>query len=146
MARGRLLAMVTAAEVVLLAGALAIASTSIEPFQAILRNLIAVVAATALGMQNATARELAVPDATTTVLTMTLTGVAADLRHRDGQALLRRLLAVAAMLVGGASGGVLVLRQGAAWALALSLVLVAVVCLGAWVLGTRPGPWQAPAR
>jgi len=108
--------------------------------------LIAVVAATALGMQNAAARELAVPDATTTVLTMTLTGFAADLRQRNGQVLLRRFFAVAAMLVGGLAGAALVLRQGATWALALSLVLVALVCLGAWVLGTRPGPWQTPVR
>jgi uncharacterized membrane protein YoaK (UPF0700 family) len=108
--------------------------------------LIVVVAATALGMQNAAARELAVPDATTTVLTMTLTGFAADLRQRNGWVLMRRFFAVAAMLVGGVAGAALVLRQGASWALALSLVLVALVCLGAWVLGTRPGAWQNPAR
>jgi uncharacterized membrane protein YoaK (UPF0700 family) len=131
---------------VLLAGALAIASASIEPLRSTQQNLIAVVAATALGMQNAAARELAVPDATTTVLTMTLTGFAADLRQRNGQVLLRRFFAVAAMLVGGVAGAALVLRQGATWALALSLVLVALVCLGAWVLGTRPGPWKTPVR
>jgi uncharacterized membrane protein YoaK (UPF0700 family) len=100
----------------------------------------------ALGMQNAAARALAVPDATTTVLTMTLTGFAADLRQRNAPVLLRRLLAVAAMLVGGFAGALLVLQQNAAWALALALVLVTVACTGAWVLGRRPGPWQVPAR
>jgi uncharacterized membrane protein YoaK (UPF0700 family) len=141
-ARGRLLAVVTTAELLLLAGALVIAAASNDPLPQTSQNVIAVVAATALGLQNAAARELAVPDATTTVLTMTLTGFAADLHQRNGQVLLRRLLAVAAMLVGGVAGAVLVLRQGATWALALSLVLVALVCLGAWVLGTRPGRWQ----
>jgi uncharacterized membrane protein YoaK (UPF0700 family) len=145
-ARGRLLGVVTTAELLLLAGALAVVAASDEPFHESSQNLITVVAAIALGMQNAAARELAVPDATTTVLTMTLTGFAADLRQRNEQGLLRRFLAVAAMLAGGVAGAVLVLRQGATWALALALVLVAMVCLGAWVLGTRPGPWQTRAR
>jgi hypothetical protein len=34
-----------------------------------------------MGVQNAVARQLAVPDLTTTVLTMTLTGIAADVLH-----------------------------------------------------------------
>jgi uncharacterized membrane protein YoaK (UPF0700 family) len=103
-ARGRLLAVVTTAELLLLAGALAIAAAATEPFPGTSQNLIAFVAPIALGLQNAAARELAVPDATTTVLTMTLTGFAADLRQRNGQVLLRRLLAVAAMLVGEVAG------------------------------------------
>jgi len=37
-----------------------------------------VVLATSMGAQNATARRLAVPDLTTTVLTLTITGIAAD--------------------------------------------------------------------
>ena len=35
-----------------------------------------------MGAQNATARKLAVPDLTTTVLTLTITGIAADSRSR----------------------------------------------------------------
>jgi uncharacterized membrane protein YoaK (UPF0700 family) len=140
--RGRLLAVATTAELVLLAGALVIATTSTEPFAATPQNLIAVVAATALGIQNASARELAVPDATTTVLTMTLTGFAADLRNRNGRVLLRRLLAVAAMLLGAAAGAALVLHVGAAAALTLAVILVALVCVGTWLFGQRPGAWQ----
>jgi hypothetical protein len=37
-----------------------------------------VVLATSMGAQNATARRLAVPDLTTIVLTLTITGIAAD--------------------------------------------------------------------
>jgi|tagenome__1003787_1003787.scaffolds.fasta_scaffold20668265_2 uncharacterized membrane protein YoaK (UPF0700 family) len=144
--RGRLLAVVTTTELVLLAAAVVIAAVSREPFAAKPRDLIVLVAAAALGLQNAAARELAVPDATTTVLTMTLTGVAADLRQRNGQVLLRRLLAVGAMLLGAFAGAALVLRVCASWALALALLLVAVVCAGAWVFGRRPGGWQTPAR
>ena len=144
--RGRLLAVVTTSELVLLAGAVVIAAVSGEPFAPTPRDLIVLVAASALGLQNAAARELAVPDATTTVLTMTLTGFAADLRQRNGQVLLRRLLAVGAMLLGAFAGAALVLREGASWALALALLLVAAVCAGAWVSGRRPGGWQTPAR
>jgi uncharacterized membrane protein YoaK (UPF0700 family) len=144
--RGRLLAVVTTAEVVLLAGALVIAAVSATPFGGAARNLIAAVGAIALGLQNAAARELAVPDATTTVLTMTLTGFAADLRERNVPVLVRRLVAVGAMLGGGLIGATLVLHGEVAGALALTLVLVAVACVGAWVLGGRPGAWQSYGR
>jgi uncharacterized membrane protein YoaK (UPF0700 family) len=145
-ARGRLLAVVTTTELVLLAAAVVIATLAGEPFAATPRDLIVLVAATALGLQNAAARELAVPDATTTVLTMTLTGFAADLRQGNGAVLLRRLLAVGAMLLGAFAGAALVVRESASWALALALLLVALVCAGAWVFGGRPGGWQTPAR
>ena len=60
---------------------------------------IAALLALAMGIQNAVTRRLAVPDLTTTVLTMTLTGIAADVRATDhGRAGLgRRVLAVATM-------------------------------------------------
>jgi uncharacterized membrane protein YoaK (UPF0700 family) len=141
--RDRLLAVVTTTELVLLAACLVVAAAAGEPFGDLPRDLIAVLAAVALGMQNAAARALAVPDATTTVLTMTLTGFAADLRQRNGRVLLRRLLAVAAMLVGGLVGALLVLRVSAAAALALAVVLVAVVCAGAWAAGRSTGAWQS---
>ena len=133
-------------ESLLLAGALTIAAGSAEPFGDTARNLIAVVSAIALGMQNAAARELAVPDATTTVLTMTLTGFAADLRERNVPVLIRRLLAIVAMLVGALLGAILVLRRDTTWALALAVALVTIVCAAAWMFGRRPGSWQSPAR
>ena len=133
-------------ESLLLAGALTIAAGSAEPFGDTARNLIAVVSAIALGMQNAAARELAVPDATTTVLTMTLTGFAADLRERNVPVLIRRLLAIVAMLVGALVGAILVLRRDTTWALAVAVALVTIVCAAAWTFGRRPGPGQTPAR
>jgi uncharacterized membrane protein YoaK (UPF0700 family) len=62
--------------------------------------------ALAMGVRNATIRKLAVPDLTTTVLTMTLTGLAADsaLFGGDGRGSNRRVLAVAAMLLGALTG------------------------------------------
>jgi uncharacterized membrane protein YoaK (UPF0700 family) len=93
--------------------------------------LIAVMAA-GMGVQNATAARLALPALTTTVLTRTLTGVAAQIfqRQPDLPLLGRRLLAVAAMLVGATLGALLVLRVGIAAGLGLTVALLAVVTVG----------------
>ncbi|MDT4892991.1 MAG: hypothetical protein QOE97_2026 [Pseudonocardiales bacterium] len=61
---------------------------------------IAVLAA-ALGLQNATVRRHGVPDLTTTVLTLSLTGIASD---RPSAATRRRILSVVAMAAGAAFG------------------------------------------
>ena len=78
--RGLLLRAGAAAELVLVAGGLAL--TAGLPAAAA-RDGIAALLALAMGIQNAVARRLAVPDLTTTVLTMTLTGIAADVRAKD---------------------------------------------------------------
>ncbi|MDX6467410.1 MAG: hypothetical protein QOI27_2450, partial [Gaiellaceae bacterium] len=86
----------------------------------------------AMGVQNAAARKLAVADLTTTVLTMTLVGVAADstLAGGTGAKLGRRGLSVAAMLLGALAGGLLALRVDNVAPLGLvTAVLVAVVLL-----------------
>ena len=74
-------------------------------------GLVAILAA-ALGIQNATARALAVPDLTTTVLTLTITGIAADAHAAGGSGSRagRRLVSVGAMLAGALVGAVLILR------------------------------------
>lgn len=80
--------------------------------------------ALAMGLRNATVRRIGVPDLTTTVLTLTLTGLAADLRHlrTNRSAPARRLLAVGAMLT-GALVGALLLEVSPAWVLALAATL-----------------------
>ena len=128
--RGLLLRAGAAAELVLVAGGLAL--TAGLPAAAA-RDGIAALLALAMGIQNAVARRLAVPDLTTTVLTMTLTGIAADVRAKDhGRAGLgRRVLAVAAMFAGAVGGALLVLHVGTAPALGLATGLLAVVAAGA---------------
>jgi len=140
--RGLLLRAGAAAELVLVAGALAL--TAALPGAAA-RDGIAALLALAMGIQNAVARRLAVPDLTTTVLTMTLTGIAADVRAADhGRAGLgRRVLAVAAMFGGAVGGALLVLHAGTAPALGLATGLLAVVTAGAALAVRRPGPWRA---
>ncbi|HTD34304.1 MAG TPA: YoaK family protein [Candidatus Elarobacter sp.] len=108
----RLMLRATSINLVLALGALAvvamlgIAVDSPGAFAAI------VLLAIAMGIQSAVARTIAVPDFTTTVLTMTITGLAADLARGVSPKTLRRLLSVAAMFAGAAVGAVLVLRLG----------------------------------
>jgi uncharacterized membrane protein YoaK (UPF0700 family) len=125
-------------------------------FSAAVTDATAALLAIALGVQNAVARRLAVPDMTTTVLTMTLTGVGADIRavlsrearvHGTGgstgrAALGRRLLAVAAMIAGAAAGASLVLRVSPVSALALATALLALTAAWAWLATRRPASWR----
>lgn len=76
-----------------------------------------VVLATSMGAQNATARRLAVPDLTTTVLTLTITGIAADsaLVSGTGAKAGRRLIALATVAVIAAATQLLI-RSDPAWA------------------------------
>ena len=75
-----------------------------------------VLTAAAMGLRNATVRRLAVPDLTTTVLTLTLTGIAADSMLAGGRnpRLGRRLAAVLAIFAGSAVGAGLVSLGGLA--------------------------------
>jgi uncharacterized membrane protein YoaK (UPF0700 family) len=79
------------------------------------------VLALAMGLRNATTRRLAVPDLTTTVLTLTLTGLAAESRPAggSGKGTLRRAAAFATMLA-GALVGALLLKSGRVLPLALA--------------------------
>lgn len=102
---------------------------------------IIVLTAVAMGLRNATVRRLAVPDLTTTVLTLTLTGLAADssLAGGNNPRLGRRVASVLAMF-GGAALGALLLTRNLALPLILSgsCVIVATVAF-AWMPATAPG-------
>ena len=105
---------------------------------------IAALAALAMGAQNAVVRSLAVPDLTTTVLTMTLTGIAADLRQPGrGLAVATRLLAVAAMLAGAVGGALVVLHVGTVAGLGLSAAVLVAVTVGA-IFTMAPNPKPLP--
>ena len=86
--------------------------------------MIALLAA-ALGIQNATVRRLAVADVTTTVLTLTLTGLAADSRLAGGHnpRAGRRGAAVALMAAGALLGALLLRVDVALPVLAAALVI-----------------------
>ena len=67
----------------ILTAAITAAATAVRP-NTLTGNAVIALLALAMGVRNATARRLAVPDLTTTVLTMTLTGLAADSRIAGG--------------------------------------------------------------
>ena len=86
---------------------------------------VIVPAAVAMGLRNATVRKLAVADMTTTVLTLTLTGLAADssLAGGNNPRIGRRAMSVLLMFAGAAIGALL-------WRFSLPLTLVLSGLLG----------------
>jgi uncharacterized membrane protein YoaK (UPF0700 family) len=141
--RGVLLRDAVSVETGLLAAALVLAIATGAPFSEAVRDVLAALLATAMGLQNAAARKLAVPDFTTTVLTMTLTGIAADTHNRPrSPAVVRRVLAVSAMLAGAIIGALLVIEVSAVAALALAAALVGTVSIGATLAARRTAAWQ----
>jgi uncharacterized membrane protein YoaK (UPF0700 family) len=103
-------------------------------------SLIAVLGIS-MGVQNAAARAIAVPDLTTTVLTLTITGIAADsaLAGGPGSKAGRRLVPVVTMLAGALVGAVLIRHAEAYLPLVIAL---ATIIAGAAVshLTGRPDP------
>ena len=93
--------------------------------------------AVAMGLRNATVRRLAVPDLTTTVLTLTLTGIAADSALAGGSNLRwgYRLASVVSIFAGAAIGAVLLSAGG----LPLPLVVTgACIVLATVVYAVHP--------
>jgi uncharacterized membrane protein YoaK (UPF0700 family) len=94
-----------------------------------------------MGVRNASVRALAVPDLTTTVLTLTLTGFAADspLGGGSGKGTLRRSAAVLAMLFGALAGALLLkAHSGLTLALAATAGVTLAALLGYVFAATRP--------
>ena len=94
------------------------------------RYLLIVLLASAMGTQTAVARGVGVRDLPTTVLTQTLAGLASEARFPDVTSdplFRRRLLSVAAMLLGALVGALLVLNVASWTAIAVAAVLVAGV-------------------
>ena len=85
----------------------------------------------AMGTRNAAVRKLAIPDLTTTVLTLTVTGIAADssLAKGSNPRLARRVGSVLAIFFGAALGAV-VIRYSISAALALATA-VSIMCSAA---------------
>jgi uncharacterized membrane protein YoaK (UPF0700 family) len=129
--RERLLGITAAIQAVLLGAAVIMAALTAPPVPAGLRYPLIVVLAAAMGVQNATARKLAVPDLTTTVLTLTITGVAADspLAGATGARAARRLISVAAMGIGALVGALLVIHVRIVFPLVIALLILMAVAL-----------------
>jgi uncharacterized membrane protein YoaK (UPF0700 family) len=94
----------------------------------------------AMGTRNAAVRKLAIPDMTTTVLTLTVTGIAADssLAKGNNPRLTRRVASVLAIFLGAALGAV-VIRYSISAALTLATA-ASIMCSAALFRSLRkPG-------
>ena len=131
------LAAAVGAEAFILGAVAVLTGTGVLPLAGAGRFATIVILAAALGVQNSTVRHLGAPDLTTTVLTLTLTGLTADsaLAGGPGGKPHRRLGSVAAMLAGAAAGAG-ILQWSPAAVIAIAAVLAAAVA-GAFMTAIR---------
>jgi uncharacterized membrane protein YoaK (UPF0700 family) len=110
--------------------ALLAAAVDVRP-NAFSSDVVIALLAFAMGFRNATVRRIGVPDLTTTVLTMTLTGLAADSPPAggSGKGSVRRIAAVLAMFAGALAGALLLKTS-----LALPLLAAAGLALATWLV------------
>jgi uncharacterized membrane protein YoaK (UPF0700 family) len=145
--RARLLAIATSLQIALVGAALAVSMAGLDPERALSQYSLIALLALAMGVQNAAARRLAVPDLTTTVLTLTLTGLAADSTLAGGKNPHpgRRLQATAVMFLGAAVGAFLVFHAGVIAVLALALALLVVNGIGSYRFRSSSETWTVGA-
>jgi len=141
--RGHHVAVATGAQALLLAVAVILALLGTHPFGSGVRYSLIVFLALAMGVQNSSVRRLAVPDLTTTVLTMTLTGIGADSAVGGGKGSKsgRRLISVVAMFIGALAGAALILHVRVALPLIIALAIVVVVAVVSHWSGRSNPAW-----
>ncbi len=144
--RARLFSSATAAQALFLAASALLAAFSASPVTGPFRYALIVVLGISMGIQNAAARSVAVPDLTTTVLTLTITGIAADsaLAGGSGSRAGRRLTAVATMLTGAVIGAALVLHAQIYYPLLIAFALTVLAAVTTYVLGKADPAWVRP--
>ncbi len=135
--RSRVLALAIALEAVFVAGAAGVAFAAVTVATGWGRYTTIALLAFAMGIRNAVIRRLSIPDMTTTVLTMTLTGLAADSTLAGGtnRRAPRRAASALAMLAGAIVGAALYLHVGAGLPLALGAGAAAVTATAARTSG-----------
>ncbi|MFF1809283.1 LysR family transcriptional regulator [Streptomyces sp. NPDC058251] len=144
--RGRVLHLALVLETVLVLGSYVVAQTAAAPYAGVVRYALIALLGLGLGVQNAASRALAVPDLTTTVLTLTITGIASDSRAAGGNGGKpgRRVLSVAAMFLGALVGAVTVLHGSPALPLLFAAVLLVAATAAAFAMTRSDGSWTAP--
>ena len=130
--RGRHLCISAAVEGILVVAAFILSLVVGWPYRDGSLAALVVLLGLGMGLQNATARSLAVPDLTTTVLTLTLTGITSDSAAKGGQEskLGRRTVSIASMFVGAIVGAALIESNHPAWPLLISTLILAAVVAG----------------
>jgi uncharacterized membrane protein YoaK (UPF0700 family) len=141
--RGHHVAVATTAQAVLFAASVILAFVGAHPFGPDVRYGLIVVLALAMGVQNSSVRHLAIPDLTTTVLTLTVTGIGADsaLGGGKGSKSGRRVVSVVAMFLGALAGAALILHVHIALPLVFALAIVLVITLVSQLSGRSNPAW-----
>ncbi|MFE2581052.1 YoaK family protein [Streptomyces sp. NPDC059378] len=144
--RGHLLRTATAAQTVLVAVTVAVTAVTGGRVTTGVQYTLIVCLGLGMGLQNAVARRLGVPDLTTTVLTLTLTGLAADSTPAGGAAPRpgRRILSVLVMLLGAFVGAALLLHGHLVLTLGLALLLLALTTAVTHRLSGTDAAWTRP--
>jgi uncharacterized membrane protein YoaK (UPF0700 family) len=142
--RARLLAVSSFVQAALMTVAFALALGRHGELGGGLRYGVIVVLAVAMGVQNAASRKLAVPDLTTTVLTLTFTGIGADstLVGGSGSRSTRRMVSVVTMFVGALVGAIFVLHVAIYLPLLVALLVAASVGVASRALGRANPTWR----
>lgn len=141
--RGHLLSAAAAIQAFFLGVAVLLATLSAKPVPVGNSYSLIIILGIAMGIQNAVARRLAVPDLTTTVLTLTVVGIAADSRivGGSGSKAGRRLISVAAMFMGALVGSLLIFHLSIVSPLVVAFILSASIAVAAWVLSRADPAW-----
>jgi uncharacterized membrane protein YoaK (UPF0700 family) len=141
--RGRLLSVAAALQTLLLSASAVLAALSGNPVSTGYSYGLIIVLGIAMGLQNATARKLAVPDLTTTVLTLTIVGISADSRlvGGSGSRAGRRLISVVAMFVGALVGSLLIFHVSIVSPLVIALIVIAIIAVTTGVLSRTNPIW-----
>ena len=145
----QLLMMAAAGEAAFLAIAAVVGfGQAIPPSWSVTHGLI-VLTGIAMGLRNAIVRKLGVAEVTTTVLTLTVTGLAADSRVAGGSGTRsgRKVLSILAMLIGALIGTLMLRTWGLLLPLAFAAVLAGVVSLIVGLsLRSSPAGFTAPGE
>lgn len=111
--------------------------------QPIAMQTLTVLLALSFGLQNSTVRALRVPDMTTTVLTLTMTGIASDLsKAGSGRAQLgRRSASIASMFIGAIVGTLLIRFVRYRLVLIVAFIVIMLCTLLSLRLRNSKAPW-----
>jgi uncharacterized membrane protein YoaK (UPF0700 family) len=141
--RGRLHSSASAVQALFLVVGVVLAVVGGSPTSSGFRYALIALLGLAMGVQNAAARALAVPDLTTTVLTLTLTGIAADSSLGGGQGSKagRRLVPVVTMLAGALIGAALILHAQPYDSLAIALAVTVAGGVVSHLAGRSDPDW-----
>jgi uncharacterized membrane protein YoaK (UPF0700 family) len=144
--RARLHSSSAAAQAAFLAAAVILAVSSGGTPAAGYRYALITALGICMGIQNAAARAIAVPDLTTTVLTLTLTGIAADSSAAGGTGSKagRRVVPAAAMLAGALLGAALIRHAQACDPLVIALATIITGAAASHLLGRSDPAWVRP--